>query len=90
MPGQGGAPVNSGWIPPCMQVSEAPPRPGLARAPRDLGVGQQVGRAPQLLRDAPLAEGAEAAGVGAAVGVVDVPGAGTGCQLVTGGRRQQL
>ena len=24
MPGQGGAPVNSGWIPPCMQVSEAP------------------------------------------------------------------
>ena len=51
-------------------------RPGLLRPARDLRVRQEVGRAAELLGNAPLAEGAEAARVRASVGVVDVPAKG--------------
>jgi len=47
--------------------------PGLSSPSGDLGVGQQVGGASQLLSYAPLAEGTEAAPVCAPVGVVYVP-----------------
>lgn len=46
--------------------------PGFLRPARDLCIWQQVGRTAQLLRNAPLAEGAEAACIRAPVGVIDV------------------
>lgn len=47
--------------------------PSLSSPPSDLGVGQQVWGASQLLSYAPLAEGTEAAPVCAPIGVVYVP-----------------